>query len=348
MHDFEKKVNELSNPLNFQEKINIEGYEAPFLVDKLELMLLIRLVEEKLASEKEKVSIGGPGHLGAGQEAIAVGISEYLNSEDKVFGAHRSHSHLLSLNPDCKSLFAEILGKDTGFSRGMGGSMHLSDPSNGFMGSVPIVSGTVPLAVGASFHAKNNYSNSIGVAYIGDGAMEEGIVHESLNLAKVLNAPTLFVVENNLFSSHMYISLRQPFKSVSRFAEANGIESWIVDGNDLSEVLKVSEEVISHMREGGGPKFIEAITYRHFGHVDFRRDVDVGVNRSINDLDNWLKRDPIIRLNNALLDTKIIKEDFIHEKSETINIKLDKAWSDAVSDPYPQKEALLGRVFKNE
>ena len=146
----------------------------------------------------------------------------------------------------------------------------------------------------------------------------------------------------------MYISLRQPLKSVSRFAEANGIESWVIDGNDVSQVLEVSKEAISHMREGDGPKFIEAITYRHFGHVDFRRDVDVGVNRSISDLDNWLKRDPITRLNNALLDKKIINEDFIQERSDTINIKLDKGWSDAVSDPYPPKEALLGRVFKNE
>jgi len=136
---------------------------------------------------------------------------------------------LLALNPDFYRLFAEILGKETGFSKGMGGSMHLYDQPSGFYGSVPIVAGTVSLAVGAAMAAKMQNTDDIGVAYIGDGAVEEGVVHESFNLAKIQKVPMLFVIENNLFASHMHISLRQSSDMISRFAIANDIPYKLVD-----------------------------------------------------------------------------------------------------------------------
>ena len=166
-----------------------------------------------------------------GQEAVPVGISQNLFEEDKVFGAHRSHGHLLSLNPNARMLFSEILGKETGFCRGNGGSMHLWDKASGFYGSVPIVAGTVPLAVGAALASKLQKDNTISVAYLGDGAVEEGVVHESLNLAKIQTYHN-FVVENNLFASHMDIP-RQPNSFTSRFAVANEIKNFVVDGNDV-------------------------------------------------------------------------------------------------------------------
>ena len=186
-------------------------------------MMLIRHSEHKLAQMKKEGMIGGPVHLGVGQEAIAAGMTQHLNASDRVFGAHRSHAHLLAINPDCYKLFAEVLGKATGFSKGMGGSMHLFDQSSGFYGSVPIVSGTVPLAVGAGFASKLQDNETVAVCYLGDGAVEEGVVHESLNLASVFSLPVIFVVENNLFASHMHISQRQPANFTARFAEANNI-----------------------------------------------------------------------------------------------------------------------------
>ena len=144
----------LAQPKSGQEILDISKFKKDFLIRTLQILKLIRQVEEKLAFEKERGSIGGPVHLGAGQEAIAAGVSSNLMPNDRVFGAHRSHSHLLALNPNFKSLFAEVLGKESGFSKGMGGSMHLIDQNNGFAGSVPIVSGTVPLALGAAFDAK--------------------------------------------------------------------------------------------------------------------------------------------------------------------------------------------------
>ena len=336
----------LSHPAKGQEPLEISGFENDFLIKLLHSLKLIRKVEEKLAFEKENGSIGGPVHLGAGQEAIAVGISSNLKPEDRVFGAHRSHSHLLALNPDFKSLFAEVLGKDSGFSKGMGGSMHLSDPESGFAGSVPIVSGTVPLALGAAFDSKFKAKDYIGVAYIGDGAMEEGVVHESLNLAKVMNLPVLFVVENNLFSSHMHISLRQPKISTTRFASANNVDSKIVDGNDVIKIFNESKKMISSIRKGNGPQFLEAITYRHFGHVDYRRDIDVGVNRSQKDLLNWMKRDPITRLESSMLQNSITTKNEQLEYESNLDKKIDNAWVSAVNDPYPNEEELLKRVFK--
>ena len=340
-------IEELSNPKKFSEPLEVSDFQEEDLFQLLESMLTIRISEEKLAQQREAGLIGGPVHLSAGQEAIAVGICRNLFKTDRVFGAHRSHSHILSLNPDPYKLFAEVLGKDTGFSKGMGGSMHLIDIENGFYGSVPIVSGTVPLAVGAAFDSYRNGTNDIGVAFIGDGATEEGIVHESLNLAKVLPAPTLFVVENNLFSSHLHISLRQPTFSTCRFAEANGISNMLLDGNNVLEIYKFSEELIKHSRNTGQPCFIEGITFRHYGHVDWRKYVDVGVSRSSKDLDNWMKRDPIRRLFLGMKEASIFSLGDFNNLTLKISEDIDRALDKATKDPYPDSKELLASVYSN-
>ena len=335
----------LSNPEKYHDSISINNQDAGVLKNMLSTMLLIRKTEQQLALGRKNGLIGGPVHLGAGQEAIAVGISKNLKKTDRVFGAHRSHSHLLALNPDFYRLFAEVLGRKTGFSKGMGGSMHLYDQPNGFYGSVPIVAGTVSLAVGAAMAAKMQGTDDIGVAYIGDGAVEEGIVHESFNLAKIQKAPMLFVIENNLFASHMHISLRQPSDMISRFAIANDIPCKLVDGNDVVAVAQASKELIDNMRAGKGPGFIELVTYRWYGHVDWRDDVDVGVDRSLDDIENWKARDPILRLSKSMIKAKIWS---IEQEEDLIN-KLDKeiqiAWEKAMNDPYPSSDATLKYVY---
>ena len=335
----------LSNPEKYHDPISINNQDVDVLKNMLSTMLLIRKTEQQLALERKNGAIGGPVHLGAGQEAIAVGISQNLKKTDRVFGAHRSHSHLLALNPNFYRLFAEVLGKKTGFSKGMGGSMHLYDQPSGFYGSVPIVAGTVSLAVGAAMAAKMQGTDDIGVAYIGDGAVEEGIVHESFNLAKIQKAPVLFVIENNLFASHMHISLRQPSDMISRFAIANDIPYKLVDGNDVVAVAKASKELIDDMRAGKGPGFIELVTYRWYGHVDWRDDVDVGVDRALDDIENWKARDPILRLSKSMIKAKI----WSMEQEEDLNNKFDKeiqiAWERAMNDPYPPSDATLKYVY---
>jgi len=340
----------LIDPACLHDDICIEGFDEEALKKFIRTMILIRKTEQKLAEGRRDGLIGGPVHLGAGQEAIAVGISHSLRVTDRVFGAHRSHSHLLALNPNFYKLFAEVLGKETGFSKGMGGSMHLCDQSHGFFGSVPIVAGTVPLAVGAGLAAKmqaiNGQDADIGVAFIGDGAVEEGVVHESFNLASTLNIPVLFVIENNLFASHMHISQRQPSNAISRFATANKIQSAVVDGNDVVSIAKVADEFISNARAGCGPALIEAVTYRWYGHVDWRDDIDVGIERSLEDVENWKSRDPVLRLSRAMINEGIWSHDEQKDFESALDSDITAAWDMAMNDEYPSAEATLKYVYK--
>jgi len=335
----------LSDPTKFHSSISIDNLDCQLLKQMLKSMILIRKTEQHLALGRKSGLIGGPVHLGAGQEAIAVGISQFLQSTDRVFGAHRSHSHLLALNPDYYRLFAEVLGKATGFSKGMGGSMHLYDQPSGFYGSVPIVAGTVSLAVGAAMAAKLQGTNDIGVAYIGDGAAEEGVVHESFNLAKMQQAPMLFVIENNLFASHMHISLRQPSDMISRFAVANEIPYKVVDGNDVVAVFNAAKQQIADMRAGKGPRLLELVTYRWYGHVDWRDDVDVGVDRSLDDIENWKARDPILRLSRAMIEAGMWSAAEELTINEELDVGIAQAWRQAMDDPYPDSDATLKYVY---
>ena len=339
--------NNLFDPKHFHDPISIEGQDIEILKKMLHLMLLIRKTEQQLAFARKNGIIGGPVHLGIGQEAIAVGISQNLKKTDRVFGGHRSHSHLLSLNPNFYKLFAEVLGKETGFSKGMGGSMHLFDQSNGFYGSTPIVAGTVSLTVGAALAVKLKNSKDISLSYIGDGAVEEGVVHECFNLAKVLKLPVLFVIENNLFASHMHISLRQPSETISRFAEANHIPSKLIDGNDVVAVFENSKQLIDNIRNGKGPAILELVTYRWYGHVDWREDIDVGVARSMEDIKNWKVRDPVHRLSQSMILSKTWTKEEENELSNKIDAEIQTAWDKAINDPYPSKDSILKFVYSN-
>lgn len=338
-------LGDLADPARLQEPINIENVEPSVLQGFLRRMVLIRLVEQHLAEAKKEGLIGGPVHLGVGQEAIAVGVSRWLRASDRVFGTHRSHAHVLALGASIRALLAETLGKDTGLSLGMGGSMHLWDKPHGFYGSVPIVAGTVPLAVGAALAAKLSGTDDIAVSYFGDGAVEEGVVQESFNLARMLKAPLLFVVENNLFASHMHISLRQPLDSTARFAAAHDIRYEVVDGNDVVALSGAVERLVRGARQGDGPGLLEAVTYRWYGHVDWREDIDVGVNRSIEDLTNWRARDPVARLKTAMQRAGIWSSSDHEALVRELAMAVAEAWNQAMQDPWPEPRALLERVY---
>lgn len=338
-------LSHLADPQACQELIEIQAEPPHVLTSYLRSMLLIRKVEQRLASARKSGLVGGPVHLGVGQEGIAVGVAASLRASDRVFGAHRSHSHLLAMGSSLSGLFAEVLGKNTGLSHGMGGSMHLWDQPRGFYGSVPIVAGTVSLAVGAAMAARMQGTDDVGVAYFGDGAMEEGVVHESLNLARVTQTPVLFVCENNLFASHMHISLRQPKDSTARFAVANDIPYRLVDGNDVVAVAKAAAELVLASRQGQGPGFLEAVTFRWYGHVDWREDIDVGVHRSEDELASWRARDPIRRLREAMVAKDLWSEDLELELHGELDDQVNQAWDQAMSAPYPDPVALLERVY---
>ena len=342
---FTEKYAHFFDPLRTIQPIDLSCFDKDQAVELLSLMVKIRVAENLIATKKRDGYIKGPVHLGVGQEAIAVGVAKHIKHIDHVFGAHRSHAHLLSLNPDFHKLFAEVLGRKTGFSKGMGGSMHLWDQSSGFYGSVPIVAGTVPIGIGTALGSKLRNDSSVTICYLGDGAVEEGVVHESLNLASSWNLPVIFVVENNLFASHMHISQRQPSPLTVRFAKAHEIDFYVVDGNDVSQCHSVASKACIAARNGGGPSFIEAITYRWYGHVDWREDIDVGLNRSVEEVTAWRQLDPVERLHSSIVDKFGWSDRDLSKLKEQIELNADQAWNKALQDPYPTEKEMQDIVY---
>ncbi len=339
------RVNNLIDPNSHQEPVKIHDVTKDQLISMYRKMVLIRKAEEKISENVENGIIKCPCHLAIGQEAIGVAVSMIMKNTDNAFGAHRSHSHYLALNEDTYSLFAEVLGKSDGCSNGMGGSMHIVDNEVGFRGSVPIVGATIPIATGAAISSKLKNNKSIAISYFGDGACEEGVFHESLNMASIMNLPVLYVCENNLFSSHLHISKRQPLSSTSRFAHAHNIDYEVVDGNNVVEIYNLLTKKIDIMRNQYKPFFIETITYRWKGHVGHRDDIDVGVKRN-EDLSLWKKRDPINRLKISLINSEIYNENELKKINLEIDSKIQLDWEKALKADYPDKSFLTKPVYK--
>jgi pyruvate dehydrogenase E1 component alpha subunit len=339
-----KNLGSLADPKAHTGPVDLLNTPTEICLQMLHDMALIRRAEEDIADLVEAGHIKCPCHFAIGQEATAVGVAHHLRPTDRGFGAHRSHSHYLASGGSLDKLFAEVLGRATGASRGMGGSMHLFAAEEGFAGSVPIVGGTVPLAVGASLAAKMDGQGDIGIAYFGDGACEEGVVHESLNLASVMNLPVLFVVENNLYASHLDIAVRQPNDRTARFAEAHAVEARVVDGNDVVAVAKAAGELIARARAGEGPGFLEAVTYRWRGHVGPDANIDVGLRRSAEEVAAWRKRDPISRLEASLL-TRGLSKDALAACNAKVAANVSAARDAGLKAPWPDHAALLDYVY---
>ena len=337
-------VSHLVDPINYRDNIDINGIDNVTLIDMLRKMILIRKAEEKLSEHVESGKIKCPCHLGIGQEAIGVAVSLVMKKTDRAFGAHRSHSHFLALNENTYSLFSEVLGKYDGCSHGMGGSMHIIDNENGFRGSVPIVGATIPIATGAGLAAKMDKSGDIAISYFGDGSCEEGVLHESLNMASIMQLPVLYVCENNLFASHLHIDLRQPSISTSRFAVAHSIKNCTIDGNDVVSMYKTLLEETNLMRKNNTPFYIEAYTYRWKGHVGHRDDIDVGVKRG-DQLSYWKQRDPIKRLVNSMSENKILSQKEYESLNDEVVRKIETDWKKAEQAGYPKSEFLLKPVY---
>jgi pyruvate dehydrogenase E1 component alpha subunit len=263
-----------------------------FLLELWRTMVRIRRAEEAVARLIESGEAGCPCHLYIGQEAVAAGVCAALEAEDTVWGGHRSHGHYIAKGGSIEAMFAEILGKTTGCSGGRGGSMHLFDGVHGIPGTVPIVAATVPLACGAALAYKLRGERSVAVSFFGDGAMEEGHVHESMNLAALYRLPVIFVCENNLYSSHLHVSERRVTANLDRAGEFHSIPSQSVDGNDAVAVYRAAREAVDRARSGCGPSYFECRTFRWRGHVGASYDLDAGVRRGP-ELDDWMAKDPI-------------------------------------------------------
>lgn len=306
-------------------------------------MLLIRTFEEEICPYIEDGTIKTPCHLYIGQEAIAVGVSSNLRPEDVIWGNHRSHGHYLAKGGNLDKLMAEIFCKETGCSKGRGGSMHVVDSNAGILGTVPIVAGTVPLAVGAALKFRMSKEDNISVSYMGDGATEEGHVLESMNMASLYQLPVLFVIENNLYSSHMHMKERRKQENLQEIGSFLGIPTIKINGNDVNEVKDSAESFIKEIRGGGGPAIIECMTYRWRGHVGSSWDEDVGVKRKA-ELSEWLDKDPIKFEKDNLINTGVSLED-IESLERMVKDRILLSIEKALTSSYPSPETILENVF---
>lgn len=345
MRDFQDALGSLADPKQLTSAIDLKNASTDWLIGCYRDMRTIRRAEETIAELYRAKETATPVHLGIGQEAVAVGVSAHLNDADRVYSGHRGHSHYLAMHAPMRGIMAEVLGRATGASGGMGGSMHLFSPESGFHGSVPIVGATIPIAVGAAIACQMDGRGQVAVCYFGDGACEEGVLHESLNLARVMELPVLFVCENNLYSSHLDIHLRQPSNSVARFAEAHRVERRVVDGNDVAAVSEAASDLISACRMGNGPGFLEAVTFRWLGHVGPNADIDVGVRRSPSELEAWKNRDPLRRLVDALMSERGVMQETFVRIDEEIEAEIAEAVDFARSSEFPNDRVLMDYVY---
>jgi acetoin:2,6-dichlorophenolindophenol oxidoreductase subunit alpha len=316
-----------------------QSAEAPWLLAQWSAMLRIRRAEEAVAELVESGEARCPCHLYIGQEAIAAGVCAALSITDTVWGGHRSHGHYLAKGGSLEQLFAEILGKTTGCSGGRGGSMHLLAADQGILGTVPIVAGTVPLACGAAMAYKMRGESRVAVAFFGDGTLEEGHVHEAMNLAALYCLPVIFICENNLYSSHLHLSERRVADNLDRAGEFHSVPGFRVDGNDVAAVFYAASSAIARAKAGEGPTLLECRTFRWKGHVGASSDLDVGVLRR-GELEQWIPQDPIRRVAARLAACGI------HELDQrAIDGEIHGALTRARSAPLPVAARVFDHVF---
>lgn len=267
---------------------------APALdLQLLEQMVRIRLVEEAIADRYPEQEIRCPVHLSIGQEAAAAGTAAALRPDDQVMSGHRSHAHYLAKGGDLAAMVAELYGRATGCCRGRGGSMHLVDRAAGFVGAVPIVGSTIPIAVGLAFADRQLGRDRVTAAYLGDAAAEEGVFHESINFAALHQLPVVFVCENNLYSVYSPLRVRQPAgRALWQVAAGHGVTSHAGDGNDPRAVHALMRAAVDHARSGAGPVFLELATYRWREHCGPGFDNHLGYRTEAEYLE-WRERDPI-------------------------------------------------------
>ena len=292
-------------------------------------MLRIRLVEESIANKYSEQKMRCPTHLSIGQEAIAVGVCANLTSQDQVLSTHRAHAHYLAKGGCLNSMMAEIYGKASGCSKGMGGSMHLIDTSVGFMGSTAIVANTIPVAVGLALEKKLTRKKSIACVFFGDGATEEGAFYESVNFAIIHSLPILFICENNLYSVYSGLEVRQPVdRKIYKMARAMGISAQHGNGNDVEEVARKVKHAKTMILKSGGPQFLEFDTYRWREHCGPNFDNNIGY-REESEFLKWKKKDP---LKNFYSENS---QKYIDRKIDTISQEIDDAHQFADDSKFP-------------
>lgn len=311
---------------------------APMIEDLYRSMKRIRLIEETLIGLVAADEVPGSAHFSIGQEAVAVGVCSVLRDSDVITSTHRGHGHVIAKGASAAGVIAELMGKETGPNKGRGGSMHVADLSKGIYGANGMVGGGVPFAVGAAWAAKQDGTEAVAVAFFGDGALQEGILLESMNMASLWGIPVVFVCENNGYAVTLRVEDGVAGSPVARAASFD-MPASKHDGMNVVEVREAAERAVAHARAGNGPSYLEFETYRYEGHqsgeeslrLDYRQDAEV---------QEWRKRDPLLHA------TSLLAPDIVERIDAEIEEEIAIAVDFARNSPEPSADTATEYMYE--
>ena len=323
------------------ERAELRALDNATLRAALLRMHVIRKFEEVAEASYMRGLVHGTMHLSIGQEASAVGSILALRPDDYILSTHRGHGHCIAKGADPSRMLAEFFGKETGYCRGRGGSMHIADVEGGNLGANGIVAGGLPIAVGVGMSIRAQKHDRVCMVFFGDGATNEGAFHESLNLASIWKLPVVFVCENNKYAMSMDVALAMPVANVADRACAYAMPGTIVDGNDLPAVAAAARQAVSRARTGAGPSLIECKTYRLRGHSKSDRNLY----RTKDEIDAWRKRDPIARLADEAEACGRLSCDALAAIAQDAGGIIERALEFAKASPEPDPADLTRDVY---
>lgn len=313
-------------------------------VELFEEMVFIRRFLEKVDVLYRQGRVHGPAHLGIGQEAIAVGAGSVLRPGDRSIGTYRGHAHALARGASPEAILRELLGREGGICAGKGGSMHITSVEHGYYGSYAIVGAHLPIANGLAWADQIRHSGAVTVCFFGDGAVNIGAFHEAVNLAAIWRLPIVFVCENNLYMEYTPISSVIPtHRPAADKAAAYGLESIVVDGNDLTEVRRVLGGAVESARAGAGPVLVEADTYRLKGHSA----ADAGAYRPAEEVEHWRARDPLIRYREQLARAGVADAEVLREVDSRVRTQINLLTEAVLAAPVPAAEGAWTDVWSD-
>ena len=328
------KTLDVSSPVELSNERYLELYRR---------MVLIRRFEETVYDVYSRGIMPGLAHLYTGMEAVAVGVCLTLNQDDLITSTHRGHGHLLAKGGDPRRMFAELLGKESGYNRGKGGSMHIVDMSLGILGANGVVGGGLGIAAGAALSMKLQGEKRVSVAFFGDGALNEGLFYETANMASLWQLPVIYILENNGYGEYTSQARSTAGTGPGR-AEAMDIPAVTVDGNDIMAVYEAATWAVERTRSGEGPSFVECKTYRWRGHHMGDQGDTYGY-RTQAEIEAWMEKCPIKRFRQYLVHEEITGEEILNEIDSGVQQQIDEAVEFAKQAPYPDPAEVFEDVY---
>jgi pyruvate dehydrogenase E1 component alpha subunit len=319
------------------------GIEAKQWLHMYRRMVMIRLFEEQVNDLYTRALMPGLAHLYIGEEAVAVGICEALRRDDYITSTHRGHGHCLAKGAQLDRMFAELLGKEAGYCKGKGGSMHIADPDTGNLGANAIVGGSAGIATGAAFSAKRLNTGQVSVCFFGDGALGQGLLYEVMNMASLWKLPVIYVCENNLYNEYTHNSETAAGDMLTR-ATAFGLRAESVDGQDVRAVHHTAKRIVDATRAGAGPAFLLCHTYRFLGH--HVGDVSRDYYRSKQEEQKWkTEGDPIKLLADWMISQNLTDRAQFTQIDSEVKSEVDKAVEFAIAAAYPAADKVDQDIY---